>query len=72
MGISLEDHLRTQLSSLRLSEEDAAAVLVLIESLNEDGYLADALEEIAERLAEVLGIEGEDEREELLTGCSAA
>ena len=38
---------------------------VLIESLNEDGYLADTLEEIAERLAEVLGIEDEEERDEL-------
>ncbi|MFL6625395.1 MAG: hypothetical protein ACJ8G1_02850, partial [Vitreoscilla sp.] len=65
-GITLEDHLRTQLSSLRLSAEDAAAVHVLIESLNEDGYLADSLEEIAERLAEVLGVEGEEEREELM------
>jgi RNA polymerase sigma-54 factor len=65
-GISLEDHLRAQLSSLRLSDEDAAAVHVLIESLNEDGYLADPLEEIAERLAEVLGIEGEEAREELM------
>jgi RNA polymerase sigma-54 factor len=64
-AVSLEDHLRAQLSSLRLSDEDAAAVLVLIESLNEDGYLADPLEEIAERLAEVLGVEGDDEREEL-------
>ena len=64
-GITLEDHLRTQLSSLRLSAEDAAAVQVLIESLNEDGYLADTLEEIAERLAEVLGIEDEEERDEL-------
>ena len=65
-GMSLEDHLRTQLSSLRLSDEDAAAVHVLIESLNEDGYLADPLEEIAERLAEVLGVEGEEDREDLL------
>ncbi len=65
-AVSLEDHLRTQLSSLRLSDEDAAAVHVLIESLNEDGYLADPLEEIAERLAEVLGVEGDEEREELL------
>jgi RNA polymerase sigma-54 factor len=63
---SLEDHLRTQLSSLRLSDEDAAAVHVLIESLNEDGYLADPLEEIAERLAEVLGVAGDEEREELM------
>ena len=66
VAVSLEDHLRTQLSSLRLSDEDAAAVLVLIESLNEDGYLADSLEEIAERLAEVLGVQGDDDREELL------
>jgi len=66
-GISLEDHLRAQLSSLRLSDEDAAAVLVLIESLNDDGYLADTLEEIAERLAEVLGVEGDDERDELMS-----
>ena len=65
-AVSLEDHLRTQLSSLRLSEEDAAAVHVLIESLNEDGYLADPLEEIAERLGEVLGIAGDEEREELM------
>jgi len=66
VAVSLEDHLRTQLSSLRLSDEDAAAVLVLIESLNEDGYLADPLEEIAERLAEMLGVEGAEEREELM------
>ena len=66
VAVSLEDHLRTQLSSLRLSDEDAAAVLVLIESLNEDGYLADPLEEIAERLAEVLAVEGDEDREELL------
>ncbi|MEP6505955.1 MAG: RNA polymerase factor sigma-54, partial [Betaproteobacteria bacterium] len=65
-GISLEDHLRTQLSSLRLSEEDAAAVHVLIESLNEDGYLADSLDEIAERLAEALGVADDDDREDLL------
>ena len=65
-GVTLDDHLRSQLSSLRLSPEDAAAVHVLIESLNEDGYLADPLEEIAERLAEVLGVEGEEEREELM------
>ena len=47
---ALEDHLRGQLSSLRLDPIDAAAVRVLIESLNEDGYLADPLEEIAAQL----------------------
>ena len=49
---SLQDHLRSQLSSMRLSDADAAAVLVLIESLDDDGYLADSLEDIAERLRE--------------------
>jgi len=48
---SLADHLREQLRGMRLAPEDAAAVEVLIESLNEDGYLADPLDEIAERLA---------------------
>ena len=47
---TLQDHLREQLSGLRLSATDAAAVLVLIESLNDDGYLADSLEDIAQQL----------------------
>ena len=47
---SLQDHLREQLSSLRLSSADADAVMVLIESLNDDGYLADSLADIAEQL----------------------
>ena len=49
---SLQDHLRSQLSSMRLSDADAAAVLVLIDSLDDDGYLADSLEDIAARLRE--------------------
>ena len=53
---SLEDHLRGQLLGMRLSDEDHAALLVLIESLDEDGYLADPLDEIAERLASMLDI----------------
>jgi RNA polymerase sigma-54 factor len=60
---SLQDHLRSQLSSMRLSPADAAAVLVLIDSLNEDGLLADALEDIAERLREG-GLELERHAEE--------
>ena len=67
-GPSLQDHLRRQLLGMRLSPEDAAAVMVLIESLDEDGYLADPLDEIAERLAIGMGIDGDDgadEREEL-------
>jgi RNA polymerase sigma-54 factor len=49
---SLQDHLRDQLAGMRLAPADAAAVLVLIDSLDDDGYLADPLEEIAERLTE--------------------
>ena len=67
-GPSLQDHLRRQLLGMRLSAEDASAVMVLIESLNEDGYLADTLDDIAERLASQLALEGDeaaDEREEL-------
>jgi RNA polymerase sigma-54 factor len=50
-ALSLQDHLRAQLSNLRLDPLDAAAVGVLIESLDEDGYLADPLEEIAAKLS---------------------
>src|SRR5580765_7387831 len=49
---SLQDHLRSQLSSMRLTDADAAAVLVLIDSLDDEGYLADSLEDIAARLRE--------------------
>ncbi|MGA0611499.1 RNA polymerase factor sigma-54 [Caldimonas sp. KR1-144] len=49
---SLEDHLREQLRGMRLSDLDRAAVLVLIDSLDEDGYLADAIEDIAARLVD--------------------
>ena len=62
--VSLQDHLREQLAGMRLSPEDAAAVMVLIESLNDDGYLDGTLEEIVAQLA---GAEASDEqREELL------
>jgi RNA polymerase sigma-54 factor len=44
---SLAEHLRAQLPGLRLSLPDRAAVMMLIDSLDEDGYLTDALEEIA-------------------------
>ncbi len=48
--ISLQEHLRAQLAGMRLAPEDQAALHILIESLNEDGYLADPLEEIADQL----------------------
>ncbi len=48
---SLQDFLKRQALSLRLNAEDRAALLFLIESLNDDGYLADPLEELAQSLA---------------------
>jgi RNA polymerase sigma-54 factor len=59
--ITLAEHLAQQLAGHHLSAEDRAVMQVLIESLNEDGYLEDTLEEIAEALTE----DAED-REELL------
>ena len=50
----LAGHLRAQALGMRLTAEDRAALEVLIGSLDEDGYLADPLEEIAERLADEL------------------
>ncbi len=50
VAISLQEHLHQQLLGTRLSEADMATVEILIESLNEDGYLADPLEEIAASL----------------------
>jgi RNA polymerase sigma-54 factor len=61
-SLSLAEHLRTQLAGMRLSPEDAAAVHILIESLDEDGYLADTLDDIAAQLAPEPG----DARDELL------
>jgi RNA polymerase sigma-54 factor len=62
---SLQDHLRAQVMGMRLSAEDHAALEVLIESLDGDGYLADELGDIAERLAEMLAITHADARAEL-------
>jgi RNA polymerase sigma-54 factor len=51
---SLHAHLREQLLGMRLSPEDMAALEVLIESLDDDGYLGDSLEEIAQRLGDLM------------------
>jgi RNA polymerase sigma-54 factor len=73
-SISLQEHLRTQMAGMRLSSEDRAALEVLIESLNSDGYLADTLDDIAARLAEMLGIEADEEeaREDLMSRLQCA
>jgi RNA polymerase sigma-54 factor len=49
---TLQGHLRAQLAGMRLSPEDRTALHALIESLDEDGYLADSLKDIAAQLAD--------------------
>ena len=60
--LTLAEHLRQQLVGRHLSDTDRAAVWLLTDSLNEDGYLADSLDDL------VLALAGDDpeEREELL------
>lgn len=48
---TLQEHLHRQALALRLAEEDRAALRFLIESLNDDGYLEDSLQSLAEGLA---------------------
>ncbi|WP_039852452.1 RNA polymerase factor sigma-54 [Hylemonella gracilis] len=48
---TLQDHLRQQALALRLAPADRAALLFLVESLNDDGYLEDSLETLAASLA---------------------
>jgi RNA polymerase sigma-54 factor len=69
---SLQDHLREQIVGMRLSGEDAAALMVLIESLNDDGYLADTLDEIADGLAQMTGADTEEARDEILSRLQCA
>ncbi len=45
--VSLQEHLHDQARCLRLTPEEQAALYFLIESLNEDGYLADPPDELA-------------------------
>lgn len=48
---SLPDFLKRQALSLRLNPQDRAALLFLVESLNDDGYLEDTLVSLAQGLA---------------------
>ena len=59
---SLQAHLHRQALSLRLCEEDRCALRFLIESLNDDGYLEEAVESVAAALAP----DDEEQREELV------
>jgi RNA polymerase sigma-54 factor len=58
---TLRDHLRTQLTLTNLGERDRVFVALLIDALDEDGYLTQSLEEIAA----MLPVEAEAAAEEL-------
>ncbi len=47
---TLQDVLRAQMAGMKLNEIERAALLALIESLNDDGYLEDSLEELVTAL----------------------
>ncbi len=49
--VSLHDHLFEQACGLALSERDMAWLEILIESVDDDGYLRDSLEELEEGIA---------------------
>lgn len=51
--VSLPDHLHEQARSLHLSTRDLAWLETLIESLDDDGYLRDTLEELEESIADL-------------------
>ena len=58
---SLTIHLHRQALALRLSDLDSAALRYLIESLNDDGYLEDSLQSLAQSLGDANDIEQQDE-----------
>jgi RNA polymerase sigma-54 factor len=57
---SLRDHLGTQLAMMPLSERDRSLVRLLIEALDDDGYLAQSLEELAEMLPPELEVDPDE------------
>ena len=57
VSASLREHLLSQLKLMPLSDRDQTLVLLLIDSINEDGYLEETLEEMAELLPPELEIE---------------
>lgn len=57
VSVSLHDHLLGQLKLMPLSDRDQTLVLLLIDSINEDGYLEVTLAEMAELLPLELEVE---------------
>jgi len=63
---SLREHLLDQLKLLKISERDQKLMQLLIDSINENGYLEAELEEIVEALPEELEVEFVAEHLQLL------
>jgi len=59
-AISLRDHLNGQLALMPLTERDRNLVRFLVEALDEDGYLTQSIEELAELLPDELEVEPEE------------
>lgn len=57
VSASLREHLLSQLKLMPLSDRDQTLVLLLIDSINDDGYLEESLAAMAELLPEELEIE---------------
>jgi RNA polymerase sigma-54 factor len=64
-AISLRDHLISQLALSQLSGRERLRVAFLVEALNDDGYLAQELEELVEVLPEDMAGEPDEVREDL-------
>ncbi len=58
--VTLREHLLGQLALKKLNERDRGLVAVLIEALEEEGYLGEELEDVLAMLPEELGIEMEE------------
>lgn len=54
---TLREHLLGQIKLMPLSERDQTLAMVLVDAINDDGYLEQSLEELAELLPEELEIE---------------
>lgn len=57
LQVSLREHLLSQLKLMPLSERDQTLTLLLVDSVNEDGYLEQTLEDIAEQMPPELEID---------------
>lgn len=57
VNLTLREHLLSQIKLLPLSERDQTLAMVLVDAINDDGYLDQPLEELAELLPEELEID---------------